>query len=168
MAGVVPGAARMTDRLTLGYRSGVTNGASPSGRPGRRCAGHEFHYSTVDPAGDAIAMSSRFGAGAAGFATPTLLASFLHHHPGGDPSAVAGFLAACRGRPTVTSASEVDALLGPDAGLVGVLDVAHLGDGVGDLDQRRRRVAAGADDVDVGGRSDDGGEHVVERRSSPS
>ena len=43
-------------------------------------------------------MSSRFGAGVAGFSTPTLVASFLHHHPGGDPSIVAGFLAACRNR----------------------------------------------------------------------
>ena len=41
-------------------------------------------------------MRSRFGQGRAGFASPTLLASFLHHHPGGDPSAVAAFLAACR------------------------------------------------------------------------
>jgi hypothetical protein len=40
-------------------------------------------------------MRSRFGQGRAGFATPTLLASFLHHHPGGDPSAVAAFLSAC-------------------------------------------------------------------------
>ena len=45
-----------------------------------------------------MVLSSRWGSAPAGFASPTLLASFLHHHPGGDPSAVATFLDACRGR----------------------------------------------------------------------
>ena len=98
MVGLVPAMARMTDRLTLGYRSGVTNVVSPLGPAGTVVRGHEFHYSTVDPAGDAMVLSSRWGAAPAGFASPTLLASFLHHHPGGDPSAVAAFLDACRGR----------------------------------------------------------------------
>ena len=38
---------------------------------------------------------SRFATRREGYATPTLLATFLHHHPGGDPSAVAAFAAAC-------------------------------------------------------------------------
>jgi cobyrinic acid a,c-diamide synthase len=96
LAGVVPARGRMTDRLTLGYRSAVTTILSPVGNAGTTMRGHEFHYSTVDPPGDALALAARFGAGRAGFARPTLLASYLHHHPGGDPSAVAGFLDCCR------------------------------------------------------------------------
>ena len=58
--------------------------------------GHEFHYSTVAPAGDALLLRSRFSERSDGFATPTLLATYLHHHPGGDPSAVGTFVATCR------------------------------------------------------------------------
>jgi cobyrinic acid a,c-diamide synthase len=96
MAGVVPATARMTDRLTLGYRDATVTVASPLGPAGTRLRAHEFHYAAVDPPGDALDLRSRFGQGRAGFAGPTLVASFLHHHPGGDPSAVAAFLAACR------------------------------------------------------------------------
>ena len=69
-----------------------------SARPGPWLRGHEFHYSTVDPAGDALVFRSRFGERPDGFATPTLLATYLHHHPGGDPSAVARFVDTCRQR----------------------------------------------------------------------
>jgi hypothetical protein len=48
--------------------------------------------------------------------------------------------------------SVVDAALGADALLVGVLDLGHLGDRVGDLDELGRCVATGDDDVDVFGR----------------
>jgi cobyrinic acid a,c-diamide synthase len=107
MAGIVPATARMTDRLTLGYRQATITVASPLGLAGTRLRGHEFHYAAVDPPGDALDLRSRFGQERAGFASPTLLASFLHHHPGGDPSAVAAFLAACRapGRRPVQSHS---------------------------------------------------------------
>jgi cobyrinic acid a,c-diamide synthase len=57
--------------------------------------GHEFHYSTVEPAGDALHLSSRWGERDEGFATPTLLATYLHVHPGGDPAPVAAFARAC-------------------------------------------------------------------------
>jgi cobyrinic acid a,c-diamide synthase len=96
MAGVVPAGARMTDRLTLGYRSATVEAPSPIGAPGSVVRGHEFHYSTVEPAGDALLFRSRFGERTDGFATPTLLATYLHHHPGGDPTAVARFVETCR------------------------------------------------------------------------
>jgi cobyrinic acid a,c-diamide synthase len=96
MAGAVPADAEMTERLTLGYRSATVTAASPIGEPGAVVRGHEFHYSTVSPAGDALLFRSRFSERPDGFATPTLLATYLHHHPGGDPSAVARFVAACR------------------------------------------------------------------------
>jgi cobyrinic acid a,c-diamide synthase len=103
MAGVVPADAEMTGRLTLGYRAATVEASSPIGAPGAVVRGHEFHYSTVSPAGDALRFRSRFGERPDGFATPTLLATYLHHHPGGDPTAVANFVATCHSaaaRPT--------------------------------------------------------------------
>jgi cobyrinic acid a,c-diamide synthase len=95
LAGVIPADGAMTDRLTLGYRQAVTTAPSPIGPAGTRLRGHEFHYSQLDPAGDALVLSSRWGERGEGWATPTLLATYLHHHPGGDPSAVAAFATAC-------------------------------------------------------------------------
>ena len=69
---------------------------SPIGAPGTVVRGHEFHYSTVDPPATPSSSTSRFGERPDGFATPTLLATYLHHHPGGDPSAVANFVQTCR------------------------------------------------------------------------
>ena len=43
---------------------------------------------------------------------------------------------------------ELDAALRQDAALVGVLDLAHLGDCVGEFDQQGVRIASGEDDVD--------------------
>ena len=95
MAGVVPGEATMTKRLTLGYRTATVTTPSPIGSPGTTVRGHEFHYSTVAPSGEALHFESRFGERNDGFATPTLLATYLHHHPGGDPSAIAHFVSTC-------------------------------------------------------------------------
>jgi cobyrinic acid a,c-diamide synthase len=96
LAGVIPADATMTDRLTLGYRSATTTVPSPLGPAGTELRGHEFHYASTTPTGSALQLTSRFGSGPSGFASPSLLATFLHHHPGGDPSAVASFLEACR------------------------------------------------------------------------
>jgi len=103
MAGVVPADAEMTGRLTLGYRAATVTAPSPIGDSGAVVRGHEFHYSTVAPTGDALLFRSRFGERPDGFATPTLLATYLHHHPGGDPSAVATFVATCRRGSTPSS-----------------------------------------------------------------
>ena len=103
LVGTVPAAGRMTDRLSLGYRTATTTVASPVGPPGTTLTGHEFHYSRLDPGGDALDLVSRFGRGREGFATPRLLATYLHHHPGGDPSAVAAVLACCRRRPVAAA-----------------------------------------------------------------
>ena len=97
MAGVVAATATMTDRLRLGYREAATTVDSPLGPAGTELRGHEFHYSRVKPEGDALALRSRFGTGHDGYATPTMVATYLHHHPGGDPSIVANFVARCTG-----------------------------------------------------------------------
>lgn len=97
MVGALPADAHMTDRLTLGYRTATATTGSPVGPAATELRGHEFHYSTVEPAGDALRLSSRWGERGDGFATPSLLATYLHVHPGGDPSPVAAFARACAG-----------------------------------------------------------------------
>jgi cobyrinic acid a,c-diamide synthase len=87
----------MTDRLTLGYRQARICRTTPVAAPDDELRGHEFHYTTVEPAGDALELSARWGTRTDGFATPTLLASYLHVHPGGDPAPVARFVRACTG-----------------------------------------------------------------------
>jgi cobyrinic acid a,c-diamide synthase len=95
MAGVVPARARMTDRLTLGYRRVTTASASPIGPAGTAFRGHEFHYSQAEPAGEALELAGRWGQRREGWAGPDLLATYVHHHPGGDPSVVAAFARRC-------------------------------------------------------------------------
>lgn len=95
MAGVLDADAHLTARLTLGYRTARLTAASPVGAAGTELRGHEHHYSTVDPPGGALLLRSRWATRAEGYATPTLLATYLHHHPGGDPTAVAAFVRTC-------------------------------------------------------------------------
>jgi cobyrinic acid a,c-diamide synthase len=95
MVGALPADGRMTDRLTLGYRAATAVHDSPVAAAGDGLRGHEFHYTTVDPAGDALRLSSRWGERADGFATPSLLATYLHTHPGGDPAPVTRFARLC-------------------------------------------------------------------------
>jgi cobyrinic acid a,c-diamide synthase len=107
LAGVLAAEGRMTDRLTLGYRRARARTASPLGAAGTELRGHEFHYSTLDPAGDALDWSGRaaagpggrpgVAAGRCGFATPTLLASYVHVHLGAAPAPAERFVAAATG-----------------------------------------------------------------------
>jgi cobyrinic acid a,c-diamide synthase len=87
----------LSDRLTLGYREATSTVPSPIGPAGTPLKGHEFHYSQVAPAGEALVLASRWGRVPDGWATPTLLATYLHHHPGGDPGPVGHFAATCAG-----------------------------------------------------------------------
>lgn len=102
LAGAVPADAHMTDRLTLGYRHLWPRVDTPLAAAGAELRAHEFHYSTLDPPGDAIEYRSRRGADRAGYASPTLLASYLHLHLGGDPSPAERFVqtAAARSSPS--------------------------------------------------------------------
>lgn len=101
MAGVVPASGRMTDRLTLGYRAAVVQRDSPLAPAGAELRGHEFHYSTLDPPGDALDLAGRFGGGLGGWASPTLLASYLHLHLGAAPALAERFVAAAATRPVL-------------------------------------------------------------------
>jgi cobyrinic acid a,c-diamide synthase len=101
LAGAVPADGRMTDRLTLGYRRWSPRADTPVAAAGEAMRAHEFHYSQLDPPGDALDYRGRHGPGRAGFASPTLLASYLHVHLGGDPAPAERFVrtAAARARP---------------------------------------------------------------------
>lgn len=107
MAGVVPARAHMSDRLVLGYREAVTTVASPLGPAGLEVRGHEFHYSATDPAGTALTMTGRTGSSAGGFASPTLLASYLHVHLASRPDLAEAFVRAASGGPGAGGADSV-------------------------------------------------------------
>lgn len=85
LAGVVDATAEMTLRLTLGYRTATASADNPLLPAGSTVRGHEFHYSTVEPGGDALELNSRFASRNEGFSSPTMLATYLHQHLGGDP-----------------------------------------------------------------------------------
>lgn len=99
--GVIDAEARMTERLTLGYRQATALVDTPLGPAGTTMRGHEFHYGTIEPGGQALELTSRWSSRLDGYATPTLMATFLHHHPAGDPGPLSDFLATCgeRSRP---------------------------------------------------------------------
>jgi cobyrinic acid a,c-diamide synthase len=97
MAGVVEADATLTQRLTLGYRTATVCRTNPVAPAGAVLRGHEFHYSTVTPAGNALRLASRFHTSTAGHATATLLASYLHLHLGGDPRPAERFVATAAG-----------------------------------------------------------------------
>jgi cobyrinic acid a,c-diamide synthase len=100
MVGAVPTAAHLGRRLHLGYRRGVTTGPSPVGPAGTVLRGHEHHYSTCDPAGGGLLLTSPRGTTGDGFASETVLATYLHHHAGGDPAPVAAMARAMATRRT--------------------------------------------------------------------
>ena len=87
LTGLIPADGTMTDRLTLGYRTAELQVSCPLGGAGDQLRGHEFHYSSLSPGGSALTLRSRAGASSAGFASPRLLASYLHLHLGNDPRA---------------------------------------------------------------------------------
>jgi cobyrinic acid a,c-diamide synthase len=85
MCGVLDAKARMTDRLTLGYREARSPHDSPLAEAGTRLRGHEFHYSTVEPgAGEKPAWELE-GRGPEGFASGSVHASYLHLHWAATP-----------------------------------------------------------------------------------
>jgi cobyrinic acid a,c-diamide synthase len=85
LCGAIEAEAAMTGRLSLGYRQATTRSDTPVAARGATIRGHEFHYSTVAPAGSALELEGRTGTAIAGYSSPTLLASYLHLHLGADP-----------------------------------------------------------------------------------
>lgn len=96
MCGVLDARARLTDRLTLGYREARALTASPLTEIGDVVRGHEFHYSAVDPrAGESPAweMEDR---GPEGFIRGHIHASYLHTHWAATPELPRRLLRAAR------------------------------------------------------------------------
>ncbi|MEW9552933.1 cobyrinate a,c-diamide synthase [Nonomuraea sp. NPDC050783] len=83
MCGRVPGRARMTSRLTLGYREAVALASSPLTRAGERYRGHEFHRTAVERTGGGPLF--RWPGGADGYGDARVTASYLHLHWAGAP-----------------------------------------------------------------------------------
>jgi cobyrinic acid a,c-diamide synthase len=84
MVGALPVDARMTDRLTLRYRTPVADHDHLLAVAGRRVTGHEFHRTEVEPPyGPSPAWL--VDGQPVGFGTETLDASYLHLHWAGHP-----------------------------------------------------------------------------------
>jgi cobyrinic acid a,c-diamide synthase len=84
MCGVLDATARMTPRLTLGYRDAVAAGSSVLTPAGMAVRGHEFHRTTVVP-GNPAAPAWSFGGKEEGFVRAGVHASYLHLHWAGYP-----------------------------------------------------------------------------------
>ncbi|MTE18465.1 cobyrinate a,c-diamide synthase [Streptomyces sp. TRM43335] len=101
MCGVLDVTARMTERLTLGYREAVAVCDSVPAVAGTRVRGHEFHRTVVEPeagASPAWGLSwggSRPGRRLEGFVRGAVHASYLHVHWAAEPSLARRFVNGC-------------------------------------------------------------------------
>jgi cobyrinic acid a,c-diamide synthase len=98
MCGVLDADARMTERLTLGYRDAVAVSDSPLAAAGTRMRGHEFHRTVVEPgAGAAAAWGMRAPRRRLeGFVQHGVHASYLHTHWASEPGVARRFTERCR------------------------------------------------------------------------
>ena len=85
MCGVLDASARMTDRLTLGYREARAPYDSPLAGEDASVRGHEFHYSAVEPGVGERPAWDLAGRGAEGFVSGGVHASYLHTHWAANP-----------------------------------------------------------------------------------
>ncbi|MGH2713180.1 MAG: cobyrinate a,c-diamide synthase, partial [Thermoleophilaceae bacterium] len=100
MCGVIDASARMTDGLTLGYREAEAPADSALARSGWRLRGHEFHYSSAEPAAGrapAWRLETAGGSRAEGFVQGGVHASYLHTHWAATPEVAARFVASAGG-----------------------------------------------------------------------
>jgi cobyrinic acid a,c-diamide synthase len=94
MCGVLDAEARMTGRLTLGYREAVALRDSPVARAGERVRGHEFHRTVCSLGAGAPPAWQWSAAGPDGVASANRLASYLHLHWAGTPQMATRFVGA--------------------------------------------------------------------------
>ncbi|MBQ0986689.1 cobyrinate a,c-diamide synthase [Streptomyces sp. F63] len=99
MCGVLDAEARMTERLTLGYREAVALSDSALAPVGARLRGHEFHRTVIEPgAGTAPAWGlHRPSRRVEGFVQGGLHASYVHLHWAGAPGTARRFVGRCAG-----------------------------------------------------------------------
>lgn len=103
MVGVLPGRSRMTQRLTLGYRTIRAHSANWLLQPGEALRGHEFHYSIwerqapdIPPAYTILPDEWRSEPCPDGALLGQVLASYVHLHFLALPELAARFVAAAR------------------------------------------------------------------------
>lgn len=96
MSGVLEIEARMTDRLSLGYREARARTDSPLAERGATVRGHEFHYSKVEPQAGENPAWDFAGRGVEGFVAGGVHASYLHTHWAATPELPRRLLRAAR------------------------------------------------------------------------
>ncbi|MFF3348053.1 cobyrinate a,c-diamide synthase [Streptomyces sp. NPDC002779] len=98
MCGILDAEARMSERLTLGYRDAVAVSDSSLAVAGTRMRGHEFHRTVVEPGAGA---DPAWGVRAPerrveGFVQRGVHASYLHTHWASRPGVARRFVERCR------------------------------------------------------------------------
>ncbi|MFF9911202.1 cobyrinate a,c-diamide synthase [Streptomyces sp. NPDC013457] len=101
MCGVLDADARMSERLTLGYRDAVAVSDSSLAAAGARMRGHEFHRTVIEPgAGANAAWGLRQPERRVeGFVQRGVHASYVHTHWAGAPEAAVRFVERCANGP---------------------------------------------------------------------
>jgi cobyrinic acid a,c-diamide synthase len=99
MCGVLDVDATMTGRLTLGYRRAQAAADSVIAAAGDRVHGHEFHRTTAAPRRGRQAAWQFASGTEEGHIAGSCVASYLHVHWAGYPTAAARFARACGAAP---------------------------------------------------------------------
>ena len=104
MCGVLDAEARMTESLSLGYRSAVAISDSMLAGEGARVHGHVFHRTQVEPRHGAMPAWQWQGRPPEGFVQGGVHASYLHLHWAANPQLATGLVRAA-GRHAMTAAA---------------------------------------------------------------
>ncbi|MFE3994330.1 cobyrinate a,c-diamide synthase [Streptomyces goshikiensis] len=109
MCGVLDADARMSERLTLGYREAVAVSDSALAATGTRLRGHEFHRTVIEPGSGASPAwgFTRPERRVEGFVQQGVHASYLHTHWAAEPSVALRFTGAAAGAAAVAEAAVV-------------------------------------------------------------